>query len=455
PDGLYSFTGDPFAWYFFNQDGPEPNRVRISCGLRNVLDPTTAGYPVTRMKVTTLERAGDTWTAHDWYPDGGSTLTEEVRARSGSTETLSVSPPGGSVTTQLTRAYTAKVWGEEVGTETLGTSNAVVTDYGYWETVGDQSAAYTRLRSQLSHGAWQAYEYFDYADGMPLAGAVRRQHRPFNNSDTSIPNLASHNGEITTFAYTTDAFGRATRLTQMETTVAGTMTAKTEISYTDGSPGNFPGHPYLNLVTATRKDYSASGAFLTSITKYFREDAGTFTSPTDDFFRARVHSVQRADGVKQSLAYQRGTWDGSSFTLSSNSGLDAPAGAFASRITVITGSATSGTFYPTHDGYDIDDLYLVTDTSEPGVTKHKSTMEVTIRDDYARVVRMESHVRSAGSWQLVGAVNYEWNLANQVVKRATNDSATYSLTAGAIYEAAYDGEFLVSEADEAGIEIGY
>ncbi len=477
--GIYSFTGDPFSWYFFNQEGQQPNAVRITCGLRNTTGFDSSGQmivlpplqPVVRAKVTDLVRTGDapnhTWAARDWYPEhpeSGSTVSLSLRTRNGAAESLAVasesidseSPP--TIVAQLTRTYSRKTWGDEVGTETLGTTDPVVTSYGYWESVAVQSAAYTRVRSQIRHGAWEAYEYYDYADGLATAGALRRRHRPFNSTDTTVPDLANHNGEITTYEWMTDAFGRATRPALVETKVAGVTTAKARVEYSEAS-SNFSGHTALTLVTATRKDYSASATYLTSITKYFSENAGVVGIATDDFFRSRVHSVQRSDGVKQSYAYQRGTWNGSTFTRSGNGGLDVPSGAFASRISVITGSglSTAGTLYDTHDGYDIDDVYLVYDTSNSDPTKHtfKSTMQVTIRDNFARVVRTESYVRSGNSWELIGAVNYGWNFSNQLIKRATNESTTYSLTAGSVYDANYDGEYLVSETNESGVVVGY
>jgi RHS repeat-associated protein len=453
--GIYTFAGDPFAWYFFNQNGADPNAVRITCDLRNITGTAgnllPGGQAVTRSKITTLQRTGSApnyvWTADGWRDNQSGTvaLARYVRGRSGVTETLTTATPGASMpVVQLTRSYASQPWGEEVGSETLGSSNSIVTNYAYWSTASDQSASYARLRSRVTDGQWEAYEYYDYSDGLDLAGALKRRHRPFNNSDTSVPDLASHHGEVTTYSWTDDLFQRATRLAQMETTVDGVTTAKTTINYSGSSAGSFPGHSTLNLVVATRDDSSANGAALTTVTKYFCEDIGSAVS--DDFFRMQIHSIRQPDGVKQSFAYQRGSWNGSSFVLSGNGGLDAPSGVFASRISVITGSANTGTAYTSYGSYDIDDLKLI---------DGKSTLQVTVRDNYARVVRQENYVYSGGSWQLVSATNFQWNFSNQLVKRVVNTSSSYDLISGAIYEATYDGERKMTETDATGTVMTY
>jgi RHS repeat-associated protein len=448
-NGYYSFNGYPYAWYFFNQQGAQPNQVQINCDTR----PAGADN-VVRTKITTLTRSGSapnyTWTAEDWYGSNDSPIVESVRARNGSSETLTTEIPGQAAAAQLNRAYTTMPWGGDmVTTETLGTTNAPTTNYDYWSSVSDQSGAYARVRSQISGGGeWEAYEYYDYSDGAP--GKLYRVHRPFNNSDTSVPSdLSSDSGQITTYGWSVDPFGAATRLASSQTTVAGVVTAKTTVSYATSSP-NFSGHANLRIVTATKQDYSGDNTWLTTITKYFAEDSGRADylsgDVTEDFFRNQIHSIQQPNGVKQSFAYQRGTWNGSGFALSGNGGLDAVNGVFASRISVITGTANGGESYTTHDGYDIDDL---------GLIDGKSTLQVTIRDNYARVVRTESYVRSSGAWQLVSAVNFEWNLANQLTKRVTNTSTSYDLSTGTVYEAGYDGEFLNSETAETGIQTTY
>jgi RHS repeat-associated protein len=447
---LYQFTGDPFAWYVFDTSGGQPDTMAITCHSRDIVDTNTTGYPVVRTKVTTLQRAGSTWTSKDWYT-GSVALSENTRSRTGSDESVTVAPPSQALTapaTKITRSFVTKAWGEEVVSETRGTTAPVVTNYQYWDSVVPESAAYARLRSMNVHGMWEAYEYYDYLDGIVLAGAIRKRHRPFNDSSASPPgNLTTHTqGEVTSYEWTDGAFGRGTRPTKIETAVNGVVTSKALIAYSQATV--FSGHPALLVVTATRTDYSKSNETLVSETKYFSEAAGINGISTDDFFRSRTHSETQPDGVKRVYAYQRGTWGGSTFTLSGNGGVDPVSGIFATRISTITGttSTTNTTPYLFHDGYNIDDVQLV---------NGKSTMDVTVRDNYARVVRNEKHVWYDGSWHLLEAVSSEWNLRNQITKRARNSNAAYDVANGVIYEATYEGEYLASAKDESGIHLTY
>ena len=63
-------------------------------------------------------------------------------------------------------------------------------------------------------------------NGINLAGVIKRTHRPFNNSDTSVPNLSGHGGEITSYTWANDAFGRATRPLTIESKIGSETTAR-------------------------------------------------------------------------------------------------------------------------------------------------------------------------------------------------------------------------------------
>lgn len=437
----YAFTGDPFAWYLVNQDGAVPNRIQINCDLRNVVNPTDAFLPVVQTKITTLERTGTspdfTWTARDWYASSSSPLSEDVRSRSGSNESEVVRVPGGATASASSRVFGSLPWGTDVSSETVGSSSGLTTNFSYY-TSDAQSVSYGRLRSRAATGGgWEAYEYYDYSDSSAEAGTLKRVHRPFKDSSTSAPSdlPSDTTNEVTTFTYGLDPFGRKTRVTSTETKIGGYVTARSETSYAS-SVATFTGHPHLNLITAERKDYAGASTYLTTTTKYFREDSGTVNgAETDDFYRGQPHSIVRPDGVKQSFAYQRGTWDGTNFTLSGNGGSDDGA---ASRISVITGAVSGDNVIYTYDGYNIEDLELI---------DRKSTMEVAVRDIYARLVRTESHIWADNTWQRVGWINYTYDLANRLVGRTASNGATYSAT--------YDGERKTSETEESGIQISY
>ncbi len=462
--GIYTFERlegggaySPYAWYFFNQEGSNENKVTISCDLR---PPGAYGsVPVSRKKVTTLERVGSapnfSWTAQEWHKDDENSVSQSSRVRSGTGETLAVSD-GTTVATQMVRTYGTFQFGEDVTSEALGSSQTITTDYTYYDDdnygVPGTSSVFSRLRSRhTTGGAWEAYEYYDYDDSLEVAGMLKKVHRPFKDSSTTVPgNVAGDTaGEVTEYEYDSDAFLRKRRPTSIITKVGGTTTATTTIGYSS-APAGAVHQPNLALVTATRKEYFGNGSedSLTTVTKYFREDAGTEEgSETDDFFRNQIHSILRPDGVKQSFAYERGKWDGTTFTPTADNGPD-PTGAFASRISVLTG--VDGSSFTTYNGYNIDDLDLV---------EGKSTIEVVIRDNYARVVRRRTFVRAANMSLIAENLDYTWNFANQLVKIVRNDGVNY----GVVYEATYDTdpgvghdhEHLLSEKDATGVAVSY
>jgi len=422
-----TFTGEPFVTYTV-APGSTDTSITITKEVRNITDTTTTGVSVARREVTTLTRSGSwpqfTWTLSDWTLDGQSALVQRTMTGGGTessrTESIAVSVPGGSTALSVSRTYALNAWAESLVSETDGTSNGVTTTCEYYDD-STQTGCYGYLKKKtLSDGSWEAYDYM-HPSGVG-SGMIQHRYRPFLSSP-STATLDSSQGEVTTFSYTNDAFGFEVRPTEILTTVNGTTVGHTTIAYADTTANS------LNVVQATRTDYVNSSNTLQTITKYYREDI------EDEFFRSQVHSIQRPDGVKQSFAYQRGSWDGSSFTLSSNNGLASGAG---SRITVITGTASGSTSVSLVDGYAVDAVYLV---------DNKSTKEVTIRDDRALVRRTETYAWASSGWQRVSYVDYSYDLSGQLVSRVASNGATYSAT--------YDGGFKTSETSETGVSLSY
>src|SRR5690606_28231253 len=98
----------------------------------------------------------------------------------------------------------------------LSPTPTVTTALDYY-TSTSPIGSYGAVRSRSSDGnVWEAYEYLGSEYGV-----VTRLHRPYQGSPSSVPgNLAaSTSGEITSFTYTGDAFGRQTRPTLIETRV--------------------------------------------------------------------------------------------------------------------------------------------------------------------------------------------------------------------------------------------
>lgn len=446
--GLRGLTGSPFAVYTITQNSS--TKVTIKCELTDQANLSAPNAAVKVTKYTVLERSGSapnfTFKADDWY-EGGASVSRETRARSSGVETYDVSVPSGATALQGSRSYTSVPWGEELTQEVAGSSNSITTTTEYYVT-NAQAGNYGRVKSiSTTGGSWEAYEYYDHAGGTAdQAGALWKKHRPFKDSDTSVPaNLGAHHGEVTMYDYALDQFGRRTRPTLVETAVDGVVTAKTTTAYADSGAG-ISGHSNLNIVTATRNDYRSSSESVQTITKYFREDVGTQPDgnpnddtplpDTEDFFRMQIHSEQLPGNIKRSYAYQRGTWSGGgSFTLSGNAGADYGE---ASIISVITGKSDTGTPYASHGTYNIDDLFVVTD---------QSTLQTTIRDKYARVRRTESYIWHGGTWSLVSSADFSYDGANLLVSRGQSNGATYS--------SEYEGDHLKTETDEAGVVTTY
>lgn len=466
-----SFIGFPFVTYRIERDGSD-TKLKITSERRQldgtfttnapatttVIGVSDTHAPVKRTAVTTLERTGTwannlpayVWNLQDWNTASSTTLlpvdqqVEEARTWGGTTaartEAVKVRVPNAVVPAQqVSRTFAQHNWGEAVAQEIVGTSNSVTTDYEYYSD-SSQIGSYGAIKSVSSTGnAWEAYEY-----DANNYGVITRRHRPYQNSPSAAPSdlSASADGEITSFSYTTDAFGALTRPTLIQTKVNGTTTASANISYAESILSTSNHSHDMYVVTATRSDQtdSTSSHLLTTVTKYFRED--TF----DDFYRGQIHSIQRPDDTKQVFAYQRGTWSGTAFTISGNNGLDAGP---ASRIVVITGSAPTGTNdYSSYDDYAVDPIHLIVDASDSTSIKAKSTMQVTIRDSLAHVVRTETQAWNGTTWVSVASVDYNgYDLANQLTSTQASN--------GALYSASYSGELKQWEQDPAGNKVSY
>jgi hypothetical protein len=254
-------------------------------------------------------------------------------------------------------------------------------------------------------------------------GRVKFRYRPFGNAPTAAtfdPTL----GETSYYEYGPDPFGFMTRPTLTASYVNGVQTARSTTSY--AVICNSTSSP---LVAATRHDYAGASTYLETITNFYAE------SSTDAFIRNKPTSIQRPDGTKQTFIYERGDWNGTTFSPNATLGL-------SSRITTIAGSANSsaGTLCSIYPVFRVtfDPLYLV---------DSKSTKTVTVRDERALVVRTESYVWVGGAWQLVSYVNYGYNFAGLLISQTANNGATSTVT--------YDGLLKTSETDASGITTSY
>ena len=426
-----TFQGEPFVTYRIEQ-GDTATELKITSLTRNLASPSATGNPIVRRVVTVLTRTGSSpafsWLLKDWTTDQQSVLSEKARNASVTandrTETLLVRAPDGIAASQNSIVFGLKPWGEEPVSRTCGSTSSVTTTFDYHVDPG-QPGSYAQLKSRTTTGgAWEAFEYYDATgDNAKATGTIRYRFRPFGSlpaTTTFDPNQ----GECTHYEYDLDPFGMLTRPTLTETKVNMKTTAKSLVSYS--APAVVNG---MNVVTADRTDFSSANRNLRTITKYYSEDT------SDAFFRRQVHSIQLPDGTKTSMAYQRGAWIGGTFTPSANGGTDPGP---ASRIAMIRGTSSTGSPFTNYFGYDIDDLFLV---------EKKSTMEVTIRDARAHLVRTETHVWSGGSWVIISSSDSEFDLAGNLISRVASS--------GAKFTAVYDGELKASEISPTGVKTSY
>jgi YD repeat-containing protein len=329
------------------------------------------------------------------------------------------------------------VGGEEATNESAGSgSNQIVTDRTYYTStaaVDQGSLSYPRLATTTG-GAWEAIEYYsavfsgdELLDTSYKTGVVKKRFRPFLTTQAPSPtaDLSSFTaGEVTSFEYSDDYFtkiwGLHYRPTKIETKVDGTVTRLITQTYADSSiQVESVSRP---VVTLTRTDKSSSSSTHVQIIKYFREDT------PDLFLRKQIHSVERADGTKDSYIYERGTYLNDVFTVSIGA---------ASRISVVHGTTntSSTTACPSPGTYELDPVFLVAGMS---------TKESVIRDEYARVRRRETYVFDAGDWRLITWESVTYSRANQVTSVQTSNGLVNSRT--------YTGELLDSETDYNGIK---
>lgn len=447
--GVFTFTGSPFVTYFLNRNSTAYATVaEIECERRDITSSADNNAAVSLTTKTKITISGDVWTAQGWYT-GTSPLTISTRTRTGTPaveERRALLADNTNQAAYVKRTFGSVVGGEELVSEQVGTDteNPISNTFAYY-TTATSASDYGKLKSISSNnGSWQ---YFVYN----VDGKVSEIYSPFANTPAMMPASfdASFSGMRQTNTYELDAFGRKSRPGTSNTYVGGTLVSSVANTYsTDANAFVAFGHPKLRLVTMTQSVKTNATESLSTVTKIFSEDAGAYApvgeNPeyTDDFFRGQVHSIVTPAGTKTSYLHQRGTWSGTTFTLSGNGGLDYGT---SSRVSVINGLDTSsslGDLYNAVDGYPIDALRLVSG---------KSTKQVYIRDQYSNLVRTEFHVWSGGVWNLVSWEAFEYNLRHQLTRKTSSKDGS-----GAIrYDATYTGDRLSGETNEDATTVSY
>ncbi len=418
------------------------NPYQVQNGTPTISGPIVATYRLekgstaTSLKITkttlitevmTLSRSG-TWPNYQWTKTPWAKLntsplkeivTQSAGISGGRTESVAVRVPGGSSVYNLTRTYSDSAAGEVLTAESIGTSNALTGTFSYY--TAPSQATWGKLDSaSLGSGGWVANEY--YETGLAW-GMVKRTYKPHLDSpstSTKNPSL----GEVTYFEYVYDQFNGPPRVSLVERSINGVVVARTTSSYAYSFSST-------SFVTETKTTSHASGQTLTSVVSSY--------APYSSFLGRMPRSVTNPDGVRKSYAYRQGTYSNGSFT-GSTSGTDTLSAVITGRASA--SSETSSTAYNDNSGYGIlgtfDPLYLV---------PNKSTMEVTIRDRRALILRTELHCYTGSAWQLVSHEDFTYNDSALLVSSVKSNGATQSFT--------YSGQIKTGDTDESGVTKTY
>lgn len=462
--GVYNLSGCPFVVYRIQQGGAA-NSLQLTEETRNISDLNATGVPIAHSRSMTLQRTGTwpnvQWTKSDWTLDGQAPLVGASVQGSGSaqsrSEAIAMTAPGGATALNLARNYNVLACGEVLSSETVGSSSAKTVNLNYFSDPS-QSGNFGYLESAAeTGGCWVAYDY--YPSNNPAtgpSGQVKYCYKPYVNQPSSIAHNAGL-GEVTYHEYGPDPFGLNTRPTLIRTSVNGTVVAQSTISYngTDDMVDPDTGVAVWCQL-ATRNDYADSSHSITTKTWFFPEDMPT------TFLRGRPFLVLRPDGSEEGTFYERGSWDGQTFTPNNTTS--------GSRITVVTGTSNvsagapwdtallpesgAGTILPFGSAMP-NGLRYAAFSLVNGI----STAKITIRDSRALVVRTAFYVWSgsysggglgsgwSGGWQLVSYVNYTYNDAGLLTGSISSNGTTTV--------AAYDGLLKTSETNESGVATNY
>ena len=445
-----TFTGHPFAVYRIEK-GPSDTTLNFTKSTRDITDLAHTGTApeFARVETMSLMRTGTwpnyRWTKQDWTEFSQKTPLATTIVQSGAAvlaegtlsapavaesngivlnrmEVALVKPASGKAVVNVIRNFTWGGSGEVLASETLGNATGLLTTFNYYTDLNQPGSFGYVYSVALPEGGWEAYDYHDSASPTSFAGGrIKTRYRPYGTSPASATRSLTQ-GEVTSYTYSADPFGSLSRPASIVTKMNDKTTANTTINYddTNGAANN-------GIVVSTRKDYSDATNSLQTVTKSYWEKT------TDTFLRNKPVSIVAPGAVKQSFAYQRGSWTAGTFTAGEDPNT-------ASRIAVIPGSATAsaGTLYNSENGFALDPLYLV---------DGKSTKSVTFRDGRALVVRTESHVWKNAVWVLISFVDFGYNNTGLLVSRVASNGATATAT--------YVGQLKMSDTDESGITTTY
>ena len=467
----YAITGTAFRKYRVEQ-GATATSLKLTSYAYN------SSGTLKRSAHTTVQRSGFapnfTWTVVDWTDDtatGNPPVTRVVTSAgtpaagptASRTETLKISGADEVSVFQSKAGLSLASWGEVVTALTNGSNNPEQYGSAYYDGTASTHNLGFITTTLLPGGQWEAYDYAsikpspgspqpDYGNGKPL-----HIYRPFNGAPaaaTTTPADAAA-GEVTTLGYTNDAFGVPRRLSTIQRAIKGVTVTNSSITYSSAVAAGYSNT--LHLLTATRQDHNynspaAHDEVLTTVSKSFSEDAGSYSDatnpvkPAEAFYRYLPYSQVAPDGTMTDYSYSFGTFNssaGDNPAFTPGLGMTGP----CTCIAVITGTSLTSVGVPIAlcNNAAIDPIQVI---------EGKSTMVCTIRDAQALIRRVENYVWSKGSaqsadWRLISHVDYTYDRAGHLVDRLASN--------GAHYKASYDkyAELVDAETNEAGITQSY
>lgn len=326
--GIYTLTGDPLYEYLVeNPDYPALDTIRITKITRQggaEYDTWTELEKVANPSVPNSEQ----WLLQNWYekPSGATTVSSPVQqlwtyTNSSYNELIETKEADGTVVSSVNNVYGNYSWGMELVSSTVGNglANPVTTTYDYYDANGAGDGNDGRLKSvATTGGGWVMYDYYYDFDRL---GQIAHVYRPYLGTPATPTDDVSTT-DTTTYDYAADWRGAACLPSSIVRSINGTTTAQSTIDYsydslTDTSTTyDHENDATMELVVATRKDYSDASHYLTTVAKTFRADA----DPENHFFPGLVHSVEHPDGTIDVTVYYRGQFDPSTRSFSSTVG---------------------------------------------------------------------------------------------------------------------------------------
>jgi RHS repeat-associated protein len=340
-NGLWALTGPAFVEYTVQNTTPFSYGASAKLRITKINRLNNSGYSTENTRRTELRQVGGqpagtyVWDVIDWTSNGvdgsgnliaGETWSRWTYTNYGVNEDVCVYNGASQLASRVYNTYQSFAWGTEL-TQSIagyGGSNPLTTTFayhtnsnpGYW---GSYSRPYYRIEPT---GKWIRYSYYEWESSL---GRVYKTYEPWCDAPTGPTAGDYTNGLVTTFQYTLDWAGAATRPSSIVRTVAGTTIAKTTIGYTDTSVTEsvvYGGQSYNRtryLVQATTQSYYNSSQYVTTVARVYREDAGMdmfqinggqwVYEVTRGFLPGLPYDSTAADGSKQVWTYTRGERD--------------------------------------------------------------------------------------------------------------------------------------------------